>query len=115
MPSADGKVYSRIAPLRIAAAGATSDWVEVVLDSFNDGTLTVTSNVSGAYSLAVGAKVGGTAIKTIGTFSSKPSSPSIEVAISANTRANGCAPSTTILAPLSPRRRPSTRRRSRRR
>ena len=92
VPSADGKVYSRIAPLRIELAkGATSDWVEVgsLLDSFNDGTLTVTSNVSGAYSLAVGATVGSAAIKTIGTFSSKPSSPSIEVAISANTRATG--------------------------
>ena len=95
-PNARGQVYSSVANLYVdVAAGATSaQWVDIGtrLDSFNDGSITFTSNISSGYTVEVGATVGGGAVRTIATFASDPSlGPSVEMAFSANTRATGWA------------------------
>ena len=88
--SSNGKVYSSIAPLAIEVkARSTSEWVEVGsrLDSFNDGSLTVHSNLTspGGFTVEYGLRQGNS-ILPLGTFAST-SSTSVEVAFSANTRA----------------------------
>jgi len=63
-------------------------WVEVGsrMDSFNDGTWTMSANITGGWTLEFGVKVvGSAAIKSIGAFTAAASVRTIQVAFDANT------------------------------